>query len=139
MDEARRSRGLVDTHTHLNHPRLFPRLAQILERAHRAGVGGMVVVGYDLPSSRLAAELAQQHGELWAAVGVHPHDASSIDDATAEGLRSLAKSEAVVAIGETGLDFYRDLSPRDAQMAAFAQHLALSEETGLFQLSSRHH
>ena len=131
MDEARSPRGLVDTHTHLNHPRLFPRLAQVLGRAHRAGVGGMIVVGYDLPSSRLAVEVAEQHEELWAAVGVHPHDASGMDDAAADALRSLAESEAVVAIGETGLDFYRDLSPRDAQMATFAQHRALAEEMDL--------
>jgi TatD DNase family protein len=88
----------------------------------------MIVVGYDLPSSRLAVEVAEQHPGLWAAVGVHPHDASGMDNATADALRSLAESDAVVAIGETGLDFYRDLSPRDPQMEAFAQHRALAEE-----------
>lgn len=131
MDEAWSVRGLVDTHTHLNHPRLVRRLAQVLERAREAGVGEMIVVGYDLPSSSLAVELAEHHGGLRAAVGVHPHDASVMDDATAERLRSLAKSESVVAIGETGLDFYRDLSPRDAQMEAFTEHLVLAEQMGL--------
>jgi TatD DNase family protein len=131
MDEAQSVPGLVDTHTHLNHPRLFPHLAQVLERAREAGVGEMIVVGYDLPSSKLAVELAEQHGGLRAAVGVHPHDASVMDDAAEERLRCLAKCDAVVAIGETGLDFYRDLAPRDAQMKAFAAHLALAEEMGL--------
>jgi TatD DNase family protein len=131
MDEAQSVPGLVDTHTHLNHPRLLPHLAPVLERAREAGVGEMIVVGYDLPSSSLAVELAEQHGGLRAAVGVHPHDADVMDDAAAESLRSLAKSEAVVAIGETGLDFYRDLSPRDTQMAAFVAHLALADEMGL--------
>jgi len=131
LDTARRLPGAIDTHTHLNHPRLFPRLAQILERAHTAGVGEMIVVGYDLPSSRTAVELAQQHRELWAAVGVHPHDASGMDEGACEHLRELARSDGVVAIGETGLDFYRDLSPRTSQMEALERHLALGEETGL--------
>lgn len=121
----------VDTHTHLNHPRLYRRLTEVLDRARKAGVAEMIVVGYDLPSSELAVELAERHPELWAAVGVHPHDASDVDEKALDRLRELAGREGVVAIGETGLDFYRDLSPRQAQMEAFEAHLALAAEVGL--------
>lgn len=91
----------------------------------------MIVAGYDLPSSRKAVELAAQHEGLWATVGVHPHDAGAITDADYAELRSLARYNKVVAIGETGLDFYRDLSPREAQMQAFERHLDLAAELNL--------
>ncbi|UCC67244.1 MAG: TatD family hydrolase [Armatimonadota bacterium] len=129
--EVSAQRGAIDTHTHLNHPRLVRRLAQVLARARLAGVGEMIVVGYDLPSSELAVELAEHHRELWAAVGVHPHDAGGIDQDTFGRLRDLARSEAVVAIGETGFDFHRDLSPRESQVAAVQSHLALAWELDL--------
>lgn len=103
----------------------------MLARARAAGVSDMIVVGYDLPSSRRAVELAAQHEGLWATVGVHPHDAGAITDADFAELRALARSSKVVAIGETGLDFYRDLSPRDAQMQAFDRHLDLAAELRL--------
>jgi len=90
-----------------------------------------VVVGYDLPSSELAVELARTSDSLWAAVGVHPHHAVSLDEAAMARLRGLAKSCRVVAIGEIGLDFYRDLSPRDKQINAFRHQLALSAELSL--------
>jgi TatD DNase family protein len=122
---------LVDSHCHLNHPRLLRRLSEALARAEAAGVSDMVVVGYDLPSSRRAVELAAQHDGLWATVGIHPHDAGAVSDHDYGELRSLARSDKVVAIGETGLDFYRDLSPRDAQMQAFERHLDLAAELGL--------
>ena len=118
----------VDTHTHLNHPRLLRRLEQVLARAREAGVGGMLVVGYDVPSSETAVRLAEAHPHLWAAVGVHPHDAVGADARAMGRLRELAQSRKVVAVGETGLDFYRDLSPREAQVEAFRRHLALAGE-----------
>jgi TatD DNase family protein len=87
----------------------------------------MVVVGYDLPSSELAVKLAEQHQGLWAAVGVHPHDAAVVDDDALACLRELADSQGVVAIGETGLDYYRDLSSREAQESVFRRCLELAE------------
>jgi len=121
----------IDTHTHLNHPRLLRRLDQVLARAREAGVSQMVVVGYDLPSSETAVALARQHPCLYASVGVHPHDAGGVSDGTLARLRELARGERVVAIGETGLDFYRDLAPREAQTESFRRHLGLAAELGL--------
>jgi len=121
----------VDTHVHLNQPRLFRRLDDVLARARAAGVSDMVVVGYDLASSETAVQLAQGHPGLWASVGIHPHDAKDMDRASAGRLRELAGRPRVVAIGETGLDFYRDLSPRDLQRDAFLRHLELAAELHL--------
>ncbi len=121
----------IDTHTHLNHPRLHRRLPEVLERARGAGVVGMVVVGYDVKSSRLAVEIAGACPGTWAAVGVHPHDARTLDREMMEALRDLASNRGVVAVGETGLDFYRDLSPRDRQLEAFNMHIGLARELGL--------
>lgn len=122
---------LIDTHCHLNHPRLWRRLDEVLTRARASGVSAMVVVGYDLPSSRAAVELAARHKTLWAAVGVHPHDAKDLTSDIWAELRALAESDRVVAIGETGLDFYRDLSPRPVQQEWFVRHLDLAEELAL--------
>jgi TatD DNase family protein len=91
----------------------------------------MVVVGYDLASSEEAVRMAGEHDGLWATVGVHPHDAAGVDERVIDALRTLAARGRVVAIGETGLDFHRDLSPRDAQERSFRGHLALAAELGL--------
>ena len=123
--------GGVDSHTHLNHPRLLRRLDQVLARACQAGVTQMLVVGWDLASSEQAVALAEERRGLWAAVGVHPHDASQLGDVTLARLRALAGSRRVAAIGEVGLDFYRNLSPRDVQEQAFVRQLALARDLGL--------
>ena len=121
----------VDTHAHLNHPRLQRRLPALLARAQAAGIVRMIVVGYDLPSSEEAVRLAELHPHLWATVGIHPHDATTVNGDAVERLRELARSARVVAIGETGLDYYRDLSPREAQIASLRAQLALAGELGL--------
>jgi len=126
-----RAPELVDTHCHLNHPRLLRRLADVLARARKAGVSNMIVVGYDLASSRAAVESASQHSDIRATVGIHPHDAKDVTDADLGELRRLARSPRVVAIGETGLDFYRDLSLRPIQVEVFQRQLDLAEELGL--------
>jgi TatD DNase family protein len=126
-----RGAELTDTHCHLNHPRLLRRLVDVLARAREAGVSDMIVVGYDLPSSRAAVELAGQHDGLWATVGIHPHDAGAVNGSALAEIRSLARSPKVVAIGETGLDFYRDLSPREAQVDSFRRHLDLAAALSL--------
>jgi TatD DNase family protein len=131
MAEGSALAGAIDTHTHLNHPRLLRRIHDVLARAREAGIDEMLVVGYDVPSSGRAVELAQEFDFLWAAVGMHPHDASALDELSVQSLRDLAGSKKVVAVGETGLDFYRDLSPRHVQEAAFRDHLSLAAELEL--------
>jgi TatD DNase family protein len=123
--------AFFDTHCHLNHPRLAQRLGEVLERAAEAGVVNMLVAGYDLPSSREAVALAGRYPNLWASVGVHPHDAKEAADDTWTELSALAQHPKVTAIGETGLDFYRDLSPRPVQREVFLRQLELAQELGL--------
>ncbi|MDQ3700420.1 MAG: TatD family hydrolase [Chloroflexota bacterium] len=125
------SAPLVDTHVHLTDRRYAGDLDAVLARAREAGVRAMVVVGYDLPSSREAVGLASRYPELWAAVGIHPHGARNASPAALADLESLAESPKVVAIGECGLDFYRDLSPRDAQREAFLAQLYLAQRRRL--------
>ncbi|HCU36614.1 MAG TPA: hydrolase TatD [Armatimonadetes bacterium] len=118
----------IDTHCHLNDPKFSHDWRQVVDRAAAAGVGAFVVVGYDLDSSRTAIKLAHEHEAVYAAVGIHPHDAR---DADAEALRTVADLAAdprVVAVGESGLDFFRDLSPRDVQRRAFADFIKLAAD-----------
>jgi len=131
MDETTSLAGAIDTHAHLNHPRLFRRISELLARAYAVGVRMMIVVGYDLESSERAVHLAEKHFGLWASVGIHPHEAGGADGNAMEQLRKLAASGSVVAIGETGLDFHRDLSPREVQEDCFRRHLALAAELRL--------
>lgn len=118
--------ALVDTHTHLDFAQFDADREQVLGRAWATGLVAIVNAGADLPSSRAGVELAREHERVFAAVGVHPHDAKDVNaDALAE-LETLARAPKVVAIGEIGLDFYRDLSPRPAQRAAFEAQLDLA-------------
>jgi TatD DNase family protein len=115
----------------------------MLRRAHRAGVADVVTLGIDLPSSReavrLATESARRAAEdplreaprIHAAVGIHPSDALKWDQESEPALRDLARSGTVVAIGEIGLDYYRDHAPRDRQRAVFAKSLELARELNL--------
>ncbi len=122
---------LIDTHAHLDGPEFQADLEATLERARAAGLSHMVTVGADLPSSRAALALARQHEELFCAIGVHPHDALQVDDACIEEIRALAADPKVVAIGEIGLDFYRDRSPRDVQEEVFRRFIRLARELEL--------
>ena len=123
---------LFDTHAHLNAPAFVSDLDHVLARAQSKTVSQLVVVGYNLASSRRAVALAQRYpGRLYAAVGIHPHDAGEADTANVAAIRALAAAPGVVAIGETGLDYYRDLAPRAQQQAAFAAMLDLAEDLDL--------
>jgi len=115
---------LFDSHAHLDFPQFDADREAVIERARAAGVVGVLNVGTDLVSSRRAVALAAQRHMVYAAVGVHPHDAKKLDGATLAELRNLAQEPKVVAVGEIGLDFYRDLSPRDQQRRAFQAQLA---------------
>jgi TatD DNase family protein len=121
----------TDTHCHLNHPDLYPEWQAALFRAQQSGVERLILIGYDLESSRRAVELAAQSDALYAAVGIHPHDAAQCDADALATLRQLAQQPRVVAVGEIGLDFYRDLSPRAAQYEAFHAQMRLAQSLGL--------
>lgn len=118
---------LVDTHAHLNDKRLAPELTGLLEVAYAAGVIKVVNVGYDLPSSELAVHQAAASEMLFAAVGLHPHDARLWNRALAESLVSLLCNRKVVAWGEIGLDYHYDLSPRETQQAVFHAQIDLAK------------
>ena len=121
---------LFDTHAHLHFPDFAGDLDAVLARARQAGVSRFLTIGTDVATSRAAVALAAREPDVWASVGVHPHDAASADDATLEEIERLASAPRVVAIGETGLDFFRDLAPRDAQERAFRAQLALARRVG---------
>ena len=87
----------------------------MLARARAAGVRGMITIGTDLAASQAAIALAVEEPDVWASVGVHPHDAASADSTVLAEIERLAQAPRVVAVGEIGLDFFRDLSPRDVQ------------------------
>jgi len=121
----------TDTHCHLSLDQFSDELDLILTRANEAGVGHLLIPGIDLETSRRAVELAEDHDQLFAAVGIHPHNASSYSDAAKDQLIELAHSPKVVAVGEIGLDFYRDHSPHDGQVAALIDQLSLARQLEL--------
>ena len=122
---------LIDSHAHLTMREFDSDRAEVIQRAQDAGVKYIINAGFDLASSAAGVELAEKYDCCYAAVGVHPHDAATFDDAAAKHIERLAQNPKVVAIGETGLDYYRDLSPKDAQVAAFKAHLDLAKRRGL--------
>ncbi|MDO8615389.1 MAG: TatD family hydrolase [Dehalococcoidia bacterium] len=122
---------LVDSHCHLQDRQFDSDREQVLARATAAGVSAIVVAGDDIASSRRAIDLADSYENVYAAIGVHPHNASAVTPREIETLGRLADSAKVVAIGEIGLDFYRELSPRAVQRAAFQQQLELARSLHL--------
>jgi TatD DNase family protein len=119
----------IDSHCHLD--ALGEDLPDVLARAAEAGVEAMVTVGCDLESSASSVALASRHAEVWATVGIHPHEAAGYGERELAELCSLAERDKVAAIGEIGLDYYRDLSPRDAQRSAFRSQLEVAKRLGL--------
>jgi TatD DNase family protein len=122
---------LVDTHCHLNFESFDHDREAIMARARQAGVIRILNPGIDLPSSRSAVTLAETYPEVYAAVGVHPNDGLTWDASTLAELRRLASHPKVVAIGEVGLDDYRQRAPWDVQQNIFRVQLELAAESGL--------
>ncbi len=123
---------LIDSHTHVQMRQFAADRDQVLAAAFADGVGRLIVPGVDVETSRDALALAARYpGHVFAAVGTHPHDASTLTPEALAEQRMLAGTPAVVAIGEIGLDFYRDLSPRDVQHDALIAQLGLARELNL--------
>lgn len=122
---------LVDTHTHLQWASFDKDREEVISRARKVGVECIVNIGFDVDGSRKAVRLAEKHKGLYATVGIHPHNASRLDQNVLNVLRKLSENPKVVAVGEIGLDYYRNLSPREAQKKAFEAQLFLAEEQGL--------
>jgi TatD DNase family protein len=127
-----RAMEMIDIGCNLTHDSFDADRDTVLARAREAGVVQMIVTGASEEGSRLALELALAHpGVLHATAGVHPHRASDYEESTDEMLRELAAQEAVVAVGETGLDYFRDFSPRDVQREVFGRQVQIAADTGL--------
>lgn len=122
---------MIDSHAHLTSDEYKDDFDEVLERASHSGIKAIICVGFDLESSRQCVALAERHQMVFAAVGIHPHDATTLDQDAASEIERLCNSKKVVAIGETGLDFYRNLSPKDSQERAFLEQIAIARKTNL--------
>lgn len=133
---------LTDTHAHLDFPDFAGEVPALIARAAAAGVKRIITIGTDVEGSRRAIKLAEEHPEVWAAVGIHPNNASEAADSSLTELRALASHPRVVAIGEIGLDYFRlpgskggtpgeDLIEKARQAAIFRAQLDLASDLGL--------
>jgi len=122
---------VIDTHCHLTSSRFKQDRQLALERARRAGVTHVVEVGYDLATSERSLRFAGVQPDVWATVGIHPHEVAKAPENWLVPLRALAAAPRVVAVGEIGLDFYRNLSPPDLQRRLFAEQLQLARDLDL--------
>jgi TatD DNase family protein len=131
-DEGNTTMLLIDTHCHFNHEKFADDIPQAIQRAQEAGVGQMIVVGFDMDGSEAAVRMSEEYpGVLYAVIGVHPHDSKDWNEASEARLRVLSDHPHVVAIGEIGLDYHYDFSPRDAQERAFRAQMKLARDVGL--------
>jgi len=122
---------LIDTHCHLTFEQLVGDIEAVVDRSKTAGVTGWITVGTDPEHNQKAVELADRFENMYATVGIHPHDAKDVTAKTLSELKELAGSEKVVAVGETGLDFHYDFSPRQDQRRAFEAQLEIARQLNL--------
>jgi len=129
---------IVDCHAHIEDEAFGEGVAAVMERAREAGVEIVINPGYDVRSSLIAAENAATHRGLYAMAGIHPHDAAGVGDDELEEISKILSMPRVVGIGEIGLDYYRDFSPRDEQVRVFRAQLELAKASGCpVQIHSR--
>lgn len=122
---------LIDTHCHLDFKDFDADRDGVIDRAKNKGVVRIINVGSSVEGSHRAVELSKKYDIVYASIGVHPHDASKVTDEVIEEFKTLAKSDKVVAVGEVGLDYYRNLSPKDSQKAAFKKFIHLANSLKL--------
>ena len=122
---------LIDSHVNLHAPQFADDQAEVIDRARAAGVALMVTICDKVSSFEAVHAIAMAHDDIWATVGTHPHEAKENPSLKADELIALAQRPKVIGIGECGLDFHYDLSPRDIQAAVFRQHAIAARETGL--------
>jgi TatD DNase family protein len=127
------SLGLIDSHAHIQGKEYAGDTAAVVQRAGEAGVEQIIVVGGagDMSSNTAAVALAESCANLYATVGMHPHDAKDVGEKELQELNELAAHPKVIAVGETGLDYFYNHSPREVQRRVFAQFICLAGETGL--------
>ena len=118
----------IDSHAHIQLPQFNHDRDAVLKRAHEAALSAILVIGFDVKTSRGAVELAEKHENIYATVGMHPHDAKDFTPDALHTLRALAAHPKVIALGEMGLDYHRNRSPRPLQKAAFEKQLDMAEE-----------
>jgi TatD DNase family protein len=121
---------LIDTHAHLNMAE-FSDLSEVLKRASDVGVKAVIDVGFDMESSKRSLPLSSSYDNIYSAVGIHPHDAANVSDADMADIEKMADTEGVVAIGESGLDYFRNLSPKDKQIELLSKHVRLAVKKNL--------
>jgi TatD DNase family protein len=122
---------LIDSHAHIDLPNFDRDREQVLARARRGGIRAIINIGLNVASSRASLKLAKQNDDIFSTVGFHPHEASRLKDRDLAALAKIAQDEKVVAVGEIGLDFFRNLSERKVQEEAFRKQLDLAVELGL--------
>ena len=122
---------LIDSHAHLEMKEFDSDRPDVMDRARLAGVDGIVTVGTNLRLSRRALSIARQYENVYASVGIHPHDVAKADKKMFDELKLLAEDPKVVAYGEIGLDYFRNISPREKQTEMFGCQLALALELKL--------
>ncbi|HXQ41571.1 MAG TPA: TatD family hydrolase [Candidatus Udaeobacter sp.] len=122
---------LVDSHCHLDFPEFAPELDEVVARARSAGLGGMVTICTRLTEFERVLAVARRFEDVWCSVGIHPHEAANEPDMEAAGIVALTRHPKVVGIGETGLDYHYDRSPRDRQREVFRRHIEAARLSGL--------
>lgn len=121
---------MFDSHCHLTDEKFAGEVSAVLARARAAGVHGVITIASDADDAERALHLAQAHADVWCSAGIHPHAAGAATEADLARVRALLAHERVVAVGETGLDYFYDNSPRDLQRARFRWHLEAAAELG---------
>ena len=121
----------IDSHAHIQHAQFNPDREAVIQRAAVANVSNILVIGFNLETSLGAVELAETYNHVYATIGMHPHDSRDLTEDVLNTFRDLLSHPKVVALGEIGLDYYRNLSPQEIQKDAFEKQLNLAEEMGM--------